>query len=127
MATAKFLETHRTWEDYLGMALGVLIILSPIVNGYGDNPAVLYNAGAIGVLVAALAALEIVDLRRWEEGLEMLAGFWLMASPFVLGYADGGALMVVHLLLGAGVALLAMFELWQDWKLSSQDLARHGH
>ncbi|MDX1433618.1 MAG: SPW repeat protein [Gammaproteobacteria bacterium] len=126
MASVKFFNVHRTWEDYLGMLLGVLIVLSPAFAGHEVATAVMINAGVVGVLVLALASFELVDLHRWEETLELVCGLWLMASPFVLGYA-GGALMVWHLALGAIVALLAVFELWQDWKLSDQDLAAHGH
>jgi hypothetical protein len=48
-------------------------------------------------------------------------------SPFALGYADNGVLMVWHFALGAAVVLLAALELWQDWKLSDEELVRNGH
>jgi hypothetical protein len=34
--------------------------------------------------------------------------------------------MYWHFVLGAIVVLLAAVELWQDWRLSDQELARHG-
>ncbi len=127
MARINFFAVHRTWEDWLGMALGLLVVLSPVLAGSGGNDAVMVNSGLVGVLILSLGALELVDLRRWEEGLEMLLGFWLMASPFVLGYADGGPLMTAHLLLGALIAAVSIYELWQDWQLPDRDLAQHGH
>ena len=126
MANVKFFNAHPDWEDYLDMLLGVLIVLSPVFAGYEVASAVMINAGIIGVLVLALASFELLDLRRWEEILELLCGLWLIASPFMLGYANG-ALMIWHMALGAIVALLAVAELWQDWRLSDQDLAAHGH
>ncbi len=126
MARVGYFNIHRTWEDCLGMLLGILIVLTPALGGHGDNPAVLINTGLTGALVLALGALELVDLRRWEEGLELLLGLWLVASPFVLGYAASGLLMTSHLALGTLVAVVAVVELLQDWRLSDRDLAMHG-
>jgi hypothetical protein len=42
----------------------------------------------------------------------MVAGMWLMASPFWLGYGD--PLRITHIVIGVLVAILAAIELWQD-------------
>ena len=65
------------------------------------------------------------DLRRWEEGLETACGLWLIASPFIFGYADAGTLRYWHFVLGAAVVLLAVLELRQDWILSCAELRHH--
>jgi len=127
MAHVKFFDVHRTWEDYLGMILGVVIVMTPLFTGHGDDTAITMNAGVFGVAIFCLAAFELVDLRRWEEGLELLCGAWLMASPFVFGYAGSGMLVFWHLAIGGLVVLLAILELWQDWTSSDRDLAAHGH
>ena len=58
----------------------------------------------------------------------MLAcGAWLVASPMALGYFDAGNLGTVHIALGALVTALGALELWQDWKLSNQDMAKYGY
>ena len=126
MASVRLFDVHRTWEDYAGMGLAVLIGLSPWLAGQHDLQAANWNAAAVGVLVLALAAFELVNLHRSEEAGEIALGLWLIASPFTFGYADGGALMIWHFVLGAAVVLLAALELWQDWRLSDQELARHG-
>ncbi|HYI29420.1 MAG TPA: SPW repeat protein [Bradyrhizobium sp.] len=130
MSKIRFLGTHRTWEDWCGMLLGLLIVLSPWFPNEPDhgNDAergfVILNAFTIGLLVFGLAQLEYVALQRWEEVAELLAGLWLVASPYVLGYS--GTLSIWHFTLGGLVALLAALQLWQDWDLNEQDLARHG-
>jgi hypothetical protein len=126
MAGIRLLGVHRTWEDWAGITLGILIVLSPVLAGQHEPEAAMFNAAIVGVLVLALAAFELVDLHRSEEVGQMACGLWLIASPFAFGYVDGGALMVWHFSLGAVVVLLAAFELWQDWSLSDQELARHG-
>ena len=128
------LTTHRTWEDWCGMLLGVLIVLSP----WFPNPAghevvdaersfVILNTFTIGILVFGLAQLEYVALQRWEEVAEILAGLWLIASPYIFGYSDDGLLRFWHSSLGALVVLLAALQLWQDWKLSDQELAKYNN
>ena len=70
--------------------------------------------------------LELFDLERSEEAWLLVCGLWLIVSPFVLGYADSGTLAYWHVALGIAVVLLAALELWQDWKLSEEELLRHG-
>ncbi len=103
---------HQGWEDILSACLGVLIVLSPWTAGADDRIAVMVNAGFVGVLITALALLEMVQLRRWEEILEMFCGAWVTASPFVFQFA--GTLRMLSFSLGGAVVVLAIFELWQD-------------
>jgi len=126
MADIRIFGVHRTWEDWVGILIGALIVLSPSFAGQADDPSVMLNAGLIGVLVLSLAAVELVDLHRWEEIGEIACGLWLIASPYIFGYAGTGMLQYWHFALGAVVVLLATTELWQDWTLNDKELARHG-
>ena len=124
MAGVQFLGVHRTWEDWLTMALGLVIAVSPWLTGQTEPTTLMWNAVIVGALVMIFGALQLVTLQLWEEGAEILCGLWLIASPFNLGY--GGALATLHFVLGAAVVVLAAVELYQDWKLSDDQLARHG-
>jgi hypothetical protein len=133
MSDFGFFKTHRTWEDWLGMLLGVLIILSPwfptqagheIIDA--ERSVVIVNTFAVGILVFFLAQLEYVALRRWEEVAAILLALWLIVSPYVFGYHGDGLLRFYHSTLGGLVLLLATLQLWQDWELSDQDLLKHG-
>lgn len=126
MSNSLILKTHRTWEDWFGMLLGVVIGLSPWIVGGAYSLLVIWNAILVGTLVLALSQLEYVALRRWEEVIGIACGLWLIASPYVFGYAEAGGLRVWHFALGAIVLLMSLLELWQDWKLSDRELARHG-
>ena len=126
------LTTHRTWEDWCGMLLGVLIVLSPwfpspaaheVVDA--ERSYVILNTFTIGILVFGLAQLEYVALQRWEEVAEIVAGLWLIASPYNFGYSDDGMLRFWHTSLGGLVVLLAALQLWQDWGLKDEDLLKH--
>ena len=126
MAGIRIFAVHRTWEDWVGILLGVSIVLSPLFAGQEDNQLVMWNTVTIGVLVLSLAAVELVDLHRWEETGEIACGLWLIASPYVFGYAGTGMLQFWHFGLGAIVVLLAALELWQDWELSDKELGQYG-
>jgi O-antigen/teichoic acid export membrane protein len=122
---AGIFSTHRNWEDWFGIILGALIGLAPWIAGQQDSQIIMWNAVLIGAAVIALASLELTALQRWEEVAELLCGFWLLASPFALGYAES-TLAAWHFSLGALLVLLAMTELWQDWHRSDVEMARHG-
>jgi len=71
MAGIRLFNVHRTWEDWAGIVLGVLIGLSPWLAGQQDHQVVMWNAVLVGALVVALAALELGGLQRWEEAGEI--------------------------------------------------------
>ena len=124
MAIKDILKTHRTWEDGVGLALGLMIGLSSWFYDEPVVPAVLLNSGLIGLAVLALAQLELVRLRRWEELAQLACGLWLSASPFIFDYAHQDHLRFWHWALGPIVSVLALLELWQDWNradLAGQD------
>jgi hypothetical protein len=98
--------------------LGIMIGLSPWFYDESVVPAVVLNSGLIGLAVLALAQLELVRPRRWEEIAQLACGLWLSASPFIFHYAHQDHLRLWHWALGAGVSVLTLFELWQDWNRS---------
>ena len=125
MALASF-KQHRTWEDGVGIALGIAIGLTPWMTGHAASRAVVLNAVLIGLSVLILAQFELVSLARWQEVAMAAGGLWLATSPFVLDYGGQGPLGTWHVTLGGLVALLGALELWQDWRLSDQELDAHG-
>jgi SPW repeat len=125
MAGIRLFNVHYVWEDCVSMGLGALIVLTSWMADDALSQTAAANATIVGILVLALGASEVVDLRRWEEGLEAACGLWLIASPFIFGYADAGTLRYWHFALGIAVVLLAALELRQDWKLSDAELGHH--
>ncbi|UFX48785.1 SPW repeat protein [Bradyrhizobium sp. 41S5] len=131
MSDNRFFGTHRPWEDWLGMLLGVLIMVSPWfpiqVSDVVDveRSHLVLNCFVVGMLVLGLAQLEYVALHRWEEVASIVLGLWLIASPNIFGYSEDQVLQLWHILLGGLVALIGALQLWQDWNLSEQDLAKH--
>jgi hypothetical protein len=132
MSDFRFFSTHRPWEDWFGMLLGGLIVVSPWFPFQSshetmdaERSVMILNTFVIGMLVFGLAQLEYVALQRWEEVAEIALGLWLIASPFIFGYSGDDMLKVWHASLGVIVVLLGALQLWQDWRLSDQELANH--
>jgi hypothetical protein len=105
---------HREWQDWVSVVLGVLLLVSPFMVEERVAADVTLNAVLLGLVVTVLSQFEIFGPAIWEEVVNAACGVWLIASPFVFGYAQGGALRVWHLVLGVLIALLAAIEIWQD-------------
>jgi SPW repeat-containing protein len=61
-------------------------------------------------------------VKRWQDGVNIALGFWLAASPWMFGYARGGApdaawnacLLGAAMMLFAGLALY-LPKAWNEW------------
>jgi len=113
MAIKDILKSHRTWEDGVGLLMGLIVGLSPWFYDEPKVPTVLLNSGLTGLALLALAQLELVHMRRWEELAQLGCGLWLLASPSIFEYHHQAHLRPWHWALGAIVSVLALFELWQ--------------
>lgn len=113
MSNRKFLRKHRSWEDWLSIALGLVIMLAPWIAKETSHQAAVVNAALSGIVVLVLAELDLVNYRRWTEVAQLVCGLWVAASPFVLGYSGTGELAYWHIVAGLIVAALGALELWQ--------------
>lgn len=118
-------ETHRTWQEAVGMALGTAVALSPWLTSQVSNSKILVGTAAAGSFVLLLSALQLMTLTRLKEWATLFMGLWLWIAPFSLDYIPT-PLGLVHLLLGPAIAVLAALELWQDWSKSDNELERYG-
>ena len=114
MASGKFLRLHRTWQDWLGIGLGLAIMFAPWVANETSNTLAVGNATVFGLAVLLLAELDAVQLRRWTEFGQLVCGVWVAASPFVFGYSATGQLRVWHMVAGLLAAGLGALELSQS-------------
>lgn len=132
MSDSRFFSRHRPWEDWFGMLLGGVIVVSPWFPFQSSHETMdaerswmILNTFVVGMLVFGVAQLEYVALQRWEEVAEIALGLWLIASPLIFGYSGDDMLKIWHASLGVVVVLLGALQLWQDWRLSEQELANH--
>jgi len=64
-----------------------------------------------GAAIAILSLAAIFAFSNWKEWANLLLGIWLIASPWLLGFAHTRA-MHYSIGVGAAVAYLAALELW---------------
>ena len=113
MENAQAPGSARRWEDWASILLGIVAAAT----GVYFHPAldmIAINSVVVGMVIIALAALDLTIPPSWEEPFEVLAGFWLVVSPAWFEYAD--PLRIIHIIIGGAVIVLAAVELWQDRK-----------
>jgi hypothetical protein len=106
-------EETRRWQDWANTALGILMVASPWLLGYSALEGATMNAVIIGFLVAALSALALTLLDRWEAWINAALGIWLVLSPWTLGFAIFEPARLSHLAIGIFVLAIAGAEVWQ--------------
>jgi hypothetical protein len=95
------------WRDWLMLLFGAWLVISPFVLGYSATDAMmmLWNPVIVGVAVVVFSIAVLRKTQVWEEWVLLALGAWLIAAPFLLGYASMPAAMwnsiIVGLLVGA--------------------------
>ena len=103
------------WEDWVGIALGAWMLVSPWVVGFSDHDLATFNALIMGTILVLEELLELGVHETAEEWIDLVAGLWLMVSPIVLGFAALTPATVNTM----GVGLLVV--LFAAWAMSPLD------
>jgi hypothetical protein len=93
--------------NWVNVALGIWVIISPFVLGFAHLQAVMWNDVAVGIAVA-LFALSRSPNHRGGEPLNVVLGVWLILSAFVFGVAAAVPFWN-SIILGIVIALAALF------------------
>lgn len=106
--------TVKHWQDPVSLILGLWLIASPWVLGHAAEARPMWNAVILGVLVAAAALIALFRVMAWEEWVNLVFGVWLLLSPWVLAFGGLAAAMWNAVIVGAAVAVLALWALATD-------------
>lgn len=117
----------RRWQDQAILLLGVWLFFSPFVLGYDSSSAIAMNVFIFGALIAILAAFDLYKTHAWAVIVNLLAGLWVAVSSWVDALADRSALMINNVIIGAAVAVLALWELRSDPELHRQIAGATAH
>ena len=96
--------------DIVNLTLGMILFFSPWLFGLSAG-AQCQTASIVGIFIAVLSIAALAAFAVWEEWLNLIAGLWLIVSPWLLGFQDSDA-MTVDVAVGGTVAALAAFEIW---------------
>ena len=94
----------------LNVVLGLILLISPWLLEFLSHQLASWNAAASGAVIAILAFAAFLRTRRWEEW-GLIAGLWVVAAPWLLGFTNLSSALWTHLVLGSWVAVLAAIEL----------------
>lgn len=97
--------------DVLNLILGAILVLSPWIFGFASG-AQSQNAVISGIVIVILSIAALAAFMEWEEWINLLAGIWVLVSPWVLGFANAATAMWTHVIIGLLVAVIAAVELW---------------
>src|SRR3989344_4124610 len=92
------------------IVLGLWLIISPFILGYGNAATPMWNSVIVGVGVAILSGVRTTNdgvRQSWLSWVNVILGAWLLFSPFILGFADNVAALWNNIILGATIAVLA--------------------
>jgi hypothetical protein len=99
------------WENWCGWLLAIWLCISPGPLGYGDERTATYAATLTGIVLIGTEMLTISPFRLWEEWINVFAGCWLIAAPWLLRVHSASATFN-FIVVGTLVALLAAYKLW---------------
>ena len=95
--------------DVINFSLGTILFFSPwLFSPSAGAPR--QTAAIIGLLIAVLSVAALAAFAVWEEWLNLVAGLWLIATPWLFSFEDSNA-MTVDVLIGTAVAAVATFEI----------------
>jgi len=103
--------------DALKLAAAVWLFVSPWILKYDQASLPAWNGYAVASIVAAFSIAAMLKFTTWEEWVNIIAGFWLFASPWVLGYASLLEIKVTlpatfnHMFVGIAIVMLSLVEL----------------
>ncbi len=98
------------WQDTINVLLGLWLIISPWALGFAGDTTLAWNVWTVGAIIAVVAIAALVAFQRWEEWINVALGAWLIASPWVLGFAGNEAAMWNAVVVGIAVGGLALWS-----------------
>jgi heme/copper-type cytochrome/quinol oxidase subunit 3 len=109
----------KHWQDAVNAILGIWLIASPWALGFSAETAPMANAVIVGIALIAAALGAIFVPRAWEEWTEAILGLWMIASPWLLGFAASRQAMGAAVITGIVILALALWTLATDKEYSA--------
>lgn len=107
--------TTRRWLDWVNVILGVWLIASPqlLTLAAGDSPAA-WSLHSVGAGIVTLAGFSMYRPAVWADAVGVMFGMWLIASPWMLGFANLSATAMNAVIVGVLVVAYAFWAMLID-------------
>ncbi|MGH8670113.1 MAG: SPW repeat protein [Burkholderiales bacterium] len=106
-AVAGMTTARPRWQEWASFALGLWLAVSPWVMDYAAHDAATANAIFLGLALALGSHFQAALDECPGDWLSLAAGVWLIAAPFVLGFAADAVPTATSVSVGTFVAALA--------------------
>lgn len=104
-------EGRRT-QDWINLLLAACLFISPWVIGFVADGTPARNAWIVATALAVIAIAALTAFAEWEEWLNLALGVWLMAAPWLLGFASHLEAMWTHVIFGALAFAVSAWAVW---------------
>jgi hypothetical protein len=111
----------RNVKDWVSLVLAACLFVSPWVVGFATLTVAAWNAWIIGIVLAIVTIAALSTVTAWEEWANLVLGLWLIASPWIVGFAASTGALWTHVILGVLVAAVSAWAVWDQ----RQDLHAH--
>jgi SPW repeat len=105
--------------DLYNLAAAIFLLAAPLLFAHANRTAAI-DLWVSGAAVTILSLAAIFAFSNWEEWVNLLVGAWLIASPWLLGFAHTRA-MHFSITVGAVIIFLSMLELWLVYDAAHPD------
>lgn len=100
------------WQDWIAILLGVWLIVSPWQLDFSLHHAATANACGLGVVLVVFNLISVARLlEQGQEIVNILAGGWLLLSPYSLDFAQIRNPTIDVLAVGAAIIFLAFWQI----------------
>ncbi|MDE3155607.1 MAG: SPW repeat protein [Acidobacteriota bacterium] len=96
------------WTTWATIALGLWLMISALLPGFGPSTAARAESLALGILIMGIAswpALAGGGSRFWAAGLCLL-GLWVATAPYWMGYVASATERLNDLVVGLAVVVV---------------------
>jgi SPW repeat len=105
------------WQDWMDVALGCWLAVSPWALGFTLNQAAMANTCGLGV---ALIVFNLISACRLsdtgQEIFNIALGLWLIVSPFAFGFATEKVPAENSVVAGITIVVLACWQIYDAAK-----------
>ena len=103
------MEPKHRWQEWINVALGLWLFVSPFFGFGNDTGAAALNAYIFGVIIMVLSGSALFLSQIWEEWINMAIGIWLFIAPFVLGFSLMHGVMLNQMDVGAALFFISLW------------------
>lgn len=106
------------WQDWVDIALGCWLIVSPWKIGYLLNDVATDNSLGLGIVLVLFNLMSVCRLMdEGQEVFNIMLGVWLITSPYTLNFATEMVPTVNAIMVGSMIVALAVWQMYDATKV----------